>query len=110
MTIPVPDRPQPLQTVAADAVRVQGLWVGLSTALVSAGLVSYAANNLITALFGLIPGVLALVGTMLGARAVAINGTPLVTPVSDPQDHLGRPLLPAPPVLPMDYQRKDGST
>jgi hypothetical protein len=85
MTNPVPERPQPLQEVANDAIRVQGLWVGVGTALVSAGLLSFVANNLISALFGLIPGVLALVGTILGARAVVTNGTPLVTPVSDPQ-------------------------
>jgi hypothetical protein len=97
MTVTGPQRPQPLQEVANDAVRVQGLWVGVGTSLVTAGLISFTANNLVTALFGLIPGVLAVVGTMAGAKAVAVNGTELVTPLSDPRDSLGRPLLPSPP-------------
>jgi hypothetical protein len=90
------NRPQPLQDAANDATRIQGLWMGVSTAIVSAGLISATTSNLVLALLGLIPGALALVATMLGARAVVTNGTPLVTPVSDPRDDKDRPLLPAP--------------
>jgi hypothetical protein len=74
--------------------------MGVSTAIVSAGLISVTTSNLILALLGLIPGALALVAEVLGARAVVVNGTPLVTPVSSPRDDLGRPLMPAPPIAP----------
>lgn len=92
------ERPQPLQQVADDATRVQGLWTGISTAIVSAGLISLATNNLITAILGLIPGLLALIGTIFGVQAVATKGAPLVTPLSDPRDADGHPLVPAVPV------------
>lgn len=95
------NRPQPLQDVAVDATRIQGLWMGASTAIVSAGLISVTTSNLILALLGLIPGALALVATGLGACTVVTNGRPLVTPVADPRDNLGRVLLPAvPPIAP----------
>jgi hypothetical protein len=99
----VPDlnRPQPLQDAANDVTTAQGLWMGASTAIVSAGLISATTSNLIFALLGLIPGALALVATMLGAHIVVVNGTPLVTPVSDPRDGLGRLLLPAAPTAPL---------
>lgn len=94
------NRPQPLQDAADDATRIQGLWMGVSTAIVSAGLISATTSNLVLALLGLIPGALALVAAMLGAHAVVANGTPLVTPVADPRDDLGRPLVPAAPIAP----------
>jgi hypothetical protein len=77
--------------------------MGIATALVSAGLISFNTSNLITALFGLIPGVVAASGTVLAARHVGKSAAPLVTPVSDPQNNLGHRLVPEmpPPVIPV---------
>jgi hypothetical protein len=72
--------------------------MGIATTLVSAGLISISASNLITALFGLIPGALAASGTILAARHVAKSAGPLVTPVSDPQNNQGRRLVPEMPM------------
>lgn len=87
----------PLADIAVDVSRVQAMWVGASTAIVSGGVITLATSDAITALLGLIPGLLALAGTILGARQVAAVGEPLVTPVSDPRDNEGRKLVPAPP-------------
>jgi hypothetical protein len=70
--------------------------MGASTAIISAGLISLTTSNLIYALLGFVPGVLAVVATALGARAVVTDGTPLVTPVADPRDDQGRKLSPTP--------------
>jgi hypothetical protein len=89
-------RPRPLQDIAAEVSRAQALWMGASTAIVSAGFITLATSEIITAFFGLIPGLLAVLATILGARHVADSGEQLVTPVSDPQDNQGRSLVPTP--------------
>jgi len=97
-----PDRPQPLQEIARDVAVTAGLWMGIATALVSAGLISVNTSSLITSLYGLIPGALAAFGTIMAARHVATAGSVLVTPVSDPRNDNGQRLVPEtlPPVMP----------
>lgn len=101
------DRPQPLRSLIGDVAASRGLIVGVITALVSGGIISATTGDLLDSLTGLIPGALALIGTVLGAHGVATAGQALVTPVSDPAALIdGRlvPLVPAsavtPPVAP----------
>lgn len=95
----IPDRPRPLQEAADDATQIHGMWMGISTAVVSAGLISLTASNLIAATLGIVPGLLAMVSTALGAHVVVRAGEPLVTPVTDPRDNDGHPLVSTPPDL-----------
>lgn len=103
ITIPA-DRPRPLREAADDVARFHALWAAAGTAIVSGGLISAATTNLITALLGLVPGALALIATIVGAKQVARTGEQLVTPVSEPRNNAGQRLVPAPepPVLPID--------
>lgn len=97
-----PSRPQPLQSIANDVSVTAGLWMGIATTLVTAGLISINTSNLITALFGVIPGALAAFGTVLAARHVAKAGALVVTPVLDPRNNAGQRLVPeTPPVSPL---------
>lgn len=88
------DRPQPLQDAAVEVRTTEGFVMGASTFLVSGGLISLNTGNLITGLYGLVPGVLALLAAILGARHVVNSATPLVTPLAAPQDNAGKRLVP----------------
>lgn len=87
-------RPQPLADAAADVTKIQAPIVGLITALVSGGLIGLTTSHWIVALIGLVPGFLALLGTIVGAGQVVNVGAPLVTPLSDPRDDSGQLLVP----------------
>lgn len=91
-----PVRPQPLADAAADVAKVQAPIIGLITALVSGGLIGVTTSHWIIALLGLVPGLFALLGTIVGAGQVVHVGVPLVTPVADPQNNAGQLLVPAP--------------
>jgi hypothetical protein len=98
MTAPSTTRPQPLQDIALDMSCGRGVWMGLLTALVSTGAISLSTSNALYSLAGLLPGVLALLATVLGAHGVANAGESKVTPISDPMTVVdGRlvPLVPA---------------
>lgn len=100
--MPTSPRPTPLADAANDVTYLHSWWIGASAAVVSSGIITLSTGNLIAALLGLIPGLIALIGTIVGARVVVSTATPLVTPLSDPVDNLGRKLLPAPiPPLPI---------
>jgi len=92
-------RPEPLHDAATDVATTQGTWMGVVTALVSAGVITASTGQLITALLGLIPGILAIVATAIGAAGTARAARPKVTPVTDPRNNDGTPLVPdlAPP-------------
>lgn len=97
-------RPTPLRDVVLDVALSRGVWMALITAVVSAGGISLATGNKLTAIAGLLPGALVLLSTFLGAHGVATAGEPKVTPVSDPMTLVaGRlvPLTPPPPISPL---------
>lgn len=89
------DRPSPLANLVVEVAKLQGPAVGIVTALITGGAIGLSTGHIIQALLGLVPGVLALVGTIWGASHVATAGAPLVTPTEDPQNNAGEPLVPA---------------
>lgn len=95
-----PDRPTPLADLVVDVTKLQAPAVGLVTMLVTGGAIGLSTGSILKALLGLIPGVLALAGAIFGASHVATAGASLVTPVSDPQNNAGEPLVPAAPPPP----------
>lgn len=96
------DRPQPLLDVAAEVKTTEGAVMGACTFLVSGGLISLNTGNLLTGLYGLLPGALAVLAAVLGARRVATIGAQSVTPSSDPKDNAGKRLVPEiPPAMPI---------
>jgi hypothetical protein len=97
-TMTTPRRPQPLRDIALDVSTSRGIWMGVITTLVSAGAIGLSTSNALCSLLSLMPGVLALLATILGAHGVADAGESKVTPVSDPMTVVdGRlvPLVPA---------------
>jgi len=108
MTTTDSPRPEPLKALIGEASTINGLMMGVLTALVSAGLITVQTSNLVTALFGLIPGALAVAATVLGARALAVAGRAEVTPVSDPMDDEGQRLVPRPTIPPVTYTTTTG--
>lgn len=96
MTTTAP-RPEPLKELATAASTFNGVIMGVLTALVTGGLITTQTGNLVTALYGLIPGGLALAATVLGAYALADAGRAVVTPVSDPMTTIDGRLVPLVP-------------
>lgn len=93
-------RPEPLTDAAVNASGTHGAVMGIITTLVAAGLVSATTGQLLTALYGLIPGVLAVGSAVLAARGTALAARVHVTPVADPRAADGRPLVPQLPSVP----------
>lgn len=94
-----PRRPHPLQDIALDMSCSRGIWMGLLTALVSTGAISLSTSNALYSLVGILPGVLALLATALGAHGVANAGESKVTPISDPMTLIDGRLVPLVPVV-----------
>lgn len=92
-------RPHPLQDIALDVSTGRGIWMGLLTALVSTGAISLSTSNALYSLAGVLPGVLALLATVLGAHGVADAGESKVTPISDPMTLVDGRLVPLVPVV-----------
>jgi hypothetical protein len=84
-----------------DAAHLVGLGVGIAstvlTAVAGSGLLGKtvgAKSGALVGLLNLMPAVLAGVGAVISAKAVAVVATPLVTPVASPHDLLGNILKP----------------
>jgi hypothetical protein len=97
-TIDTP-RPEPLKDLVAAVSATNGAVMGILTALVSGGLITIHTSNILNGLYGLIPGALAVLATILGAHALATVGREEVTPLSDPRNNAGQHLFPAPAPL-----------
>jgi uncharacterized BrkB/YihY/UPF0761 family membrane protein len=88
-------RPRPLMEAAGVVSRITATVATVVTMLVGWGVVSLAQQDAIEGLLGAIPGLVTLISTILAAFGVARRAEPQVTPVSDPRDDLGTPLVPA---------------
>lgn len=88
-------RPTPLDDAASKVARTVGTLSALVTALAGAGiaLLSVEQASAVTALLGAVPGVVALVGTVLASFRVRDIAKPDVTPVEDPRAADGTPLV-----------------
>lgn len=84
MTAPTPSRPRPLRVAAS----IVGGLTALVAGLVGSGLFTAAQGDAVT-------GVITAVVAALGAFGFVVTGERQVTPVTDPRDQAGRPLMPA---------------
>lgn len=87
-------RPRPLLDKVKSVGGALAALTGLVSWGVSFGFLTEQQGASSSALLALIPGVIAAVGTVLTSFGVAKSSEPLVTPVSDPQDNAGCPLVP----------------
>jgi hypothetical protein len=89
-------RPTPLDDAASRVAKVVGTLSALLTAVSGAGiaLITVEQASAGTALLGAIPGVVALVGTVIASFRVRDIAKPDVTPVADPRDNQGNTLVP----------------
>ncbi|MCE7008720.1 hypothetical protein LWC34_38805 [Kibdelosporangium philippinense] len=86
-------RPHPIRDAAASASKVFGVLGSLVTALVGFGVLTIAQGDALTGLLGAIPGVITAVTTVLVAFRVARQAEPHVTPLAEPRNHDGMPLV-----------------
>lgn len=93
MTTPTEPRPRPIYAAAVDVSRVTGLLGSILTALTGWGILSAEQGDALVGLLGAIPGAVSLVFAVLVAFHVVRRAEPLVTPLSDPRDDAGRPLV-----------------
>lgn len=95
MTNTYDDRPRPVKD-AADELRA---WLGLATLLVggAAGaginLLTDDQASALTALLAAVPGIVGAVTVALTAFGIVRRSEPLVTPMIDPRDSSGAPLV-----------------
>lgn len=88
-------RPQPLTHAVHIAAPVAGVTGAMLTTLTAFGLITFEQE---TAVQTLLVALVALFTALTGAWAayhVRANATPHVTPVADPRDAEGHPLVPA---------------
>jgi cadmium resistance protein CadD (predicted permease) len=95
MTMTYPADRNPLQKVAGQVTKVVGILSALATSLVGYGIVTAVQGDAVTGLLGTLPGLLTLLGTAIAAFKTANKGEEVVTPVADPRDNAGTPLVPA---------------
>ena len=95
MNLNIETRPRPIKT-AADELKA---WLGFAT-LVLGGAAGAGVNlltddqaNALTALLAAVPGIVGAVSVVLTAFGIVRRSEPLVTPMSDPRDNDGSPLV-----------------
>ncbi len=97
--VPAPSRPRPI----LDAIR-SGAWVSVAGALITAavafGVLNVEQGHAVELIVSALVGVLAAGTSTLHAFHVLHRAEPEVTPVADPQDNLGRRLVPEDQPLP----------
>ncbi len=96
MTTPAP-RPTPLHDIANLVGPAIGIASTMITAAAGSGLLPKVVSDKSPALVNLLkllPPVVGGVFALLSAKAVAVAGTPQVTPVASPQDNAGNLLKP----------------
>lgn len=94
-SIAIAGRPRPVRDAAVSHHRWLGLIGSLIIGLVGFGVLTTVQGDALVGLLGLIPGLVNAVTTALTAFGIAAAAEPLVTPVTDPRDADGNPLLPA---------------
>src|SRR5687768_4722394 len=92
-TIDIRRRPRPI----LDAFKSVGSAIAFAgsvvTSLVGWGVLSATQGDAVNGLLGAIPGAVALVTALLSAFGVAKAAEPKVTPVEDPMNNAGQPLV-----------------
>lgn len=83
----------PLRDIAGEATRWVGIVGALVTAAVGYGILTLAQGDAVVGLLGLIPGIVAAISNAVTAFQVAKRGAEVVTPVADPRDNTGAPLV-----------------
>jgi hypothetical protein len=86
-------RPQPVREAASAVSRVTGLFGSVLTALVGIGILTAVQGDALVALLGAIPGLITLATTVLAVFGVVRRAEPDVTPVADPRNRDGVPLI-----------------
>lgn len=101
------NRPNPLGSAAKTVAAVWAIAGGIVSALVAFGVLSAEQGQALDQLGQAAPGALVVAGTLIAGIApllasigaafhVAAKAKPDVTPVADPRDNFGRPLLVSP--------------
>jgi hypothetical protein len=92
-TVDIRTRPRPILEAFKSVGSAVALIGSIVTSLVGWGIISATQGDAVNGLLGAIPGVVALVTSLLSAFGVVKSAEPKVTPVSDPVDNSGRPLV-----------------
>lgn len=89
-------RPTPLDDAASKVAKVVGTLGAFVTALAGAGIAVLTTDqaDAVTALLGVIPGLVTLASVAIGSFRVRDIAKPDVTPVDDPRTNDGVPLVP----------------
>lgn len=86
-------RPRPIQQAAGIYVRYVGITAGYTLAFAGWAILTLAEATPTVALLGLVPGLTGGLATAATAYHIIRRAEPLVTPLSDPRDSRGLPLL-----------------
>lgn len=87
------DRPRPINDAAGTVTKIVGTISTLAAMLVGWGLLSATQLDAVEALLGAVPGLVGLIASALSAFGVVRRAEPEVTPLSDPRDNTGQPLV-----------------
>lgn len=92
-TIDIRTRPRPIMD-AFKSVGTAVAFIGsVVTSLVGWGVLSATQGDAVNGLLGAIPGAVGLVTALLSAFGVVKSAEPKVTPVDDPRNNAGQPLV-----------------
>jgi hypothetical protein len=94
MTPPESFDRNPLRTVASAVAKATGLAAAAVTSIVGFGILTAVQGNALIGLLGIIPGLITAIGTAWAAFRTAARGEQHVTPLADPRDNDGTPLIP----------------
>jgi hypothetical protein len=83
----------PLRDIAGETARWVGIVGSLVTAAVGYGILTAVQGDAVTGLLGLLPGIVTGVANTVTAFRVAERGAQVVTPMIDPRDSDGTPLV-----------------
>lgn len=94
MTSPLETRPRPIRDAFKSVGAAVALLGSVATSLVGWGVLTAAEGDAVSGLLGTLPGVVTAVTVLLAAFGVTRRAEPQVTPMRDPRDHDGTPLVP----------------
>jgi hypothetical protein len=91
--IDIRERPRPILEAFKSVGSAVALIGSIVTSLVGWGVLSATQGDAVNGLLGAIPGVIALVTALLSAFGVVKSAEPKVTPIEDPRNNAGQPLV-----------------
>lgn len=95
-TLDISTRPRPILEAFKSVGSAVALLGSVITSLVGWGVLSATQGDAVNGLLGAIPGLVALVTSLLAAFGVVKSSESKVTPLQDPRDNAGQELVPAP--------------